>query len=267
MKNQSKKKLHEWCEWNEIGKFWVFVKCLSKPRSSRVIKHHSKKQTLPIKHRSVTARDSRRWRGARRRTRRWARCRCWAALSRRGSSARFRLRFRCPSSSRSCLQAQSRVSDTNIRAWTSELTFLGRAVLVPRVQRRLRVLILVDFGRGCWNYVSGNWRAWKRWRGDCVRRSRLARRNFRLQRANWYRWQRVIFLFPTNEDSYKLAWLKTSRMASGRLHVRLRLFFRAVGLAVLLLLAALLGLCLLATTAKKAGDCSAPKGKRKDWID
>lgn len=50
-------------------------------------------------------------------------------------------------------------------------------------------------------------------------------------------------------------------MASGLLHVRLRLFFRAVGLAVLLLLAALLGLCLLATTAKKARDCIAAKKK------
>lgn len=78
------------------------------------------KQTLPIKHRSVTRRDSRRWRGARLRTLRWARCRCSAALSRRGSFARFRLRFRCLSSSRSCLEGESRVSDTTtcLNLWT-----------------------------------------------------------------------------------------------------------------------------------------------------
>lgn len=80
----------------------------------------------------------------------------------------------------------------------TQLTFLWRSILVPRVHRRLyRVLVFVDFRRGRWHCVSSNWRCGKSWSGESRMRWHL--RHVRLQRASRNRRQRVVFLFPAKK--------------------------------------------------------------------
>lgn len=148
------------------------------------------------------------------------------------------------------------------RKANQKLTF-RRSIFFPRVHRRLDgVLILVNLGRRRWHSVSGNWRCGHRWRCDGgVRRRRLTRCNFRLQRSTRYRRQRIIFLVTTENKILTMIQLKKAHLRIG-----FRLLLGAVRFAIFLFLVCLLGLRLLASTSQETRDWCSRK-KEAELID
>lgn len=156
---------------------------------------------LPREHRWETARGFPPSLAARRPKRRWALFHYSVVWFPHESSVRFRLRFRCPSSSMSCLKRLKIEFNAGPARDFGSPTLLRRAVLVPRVHRRLyRVLILVHFWRRGWHRVSGNWRCGQRWcRDGCVWSGRLTESDLRFQRSARDGRKRVVFLLTTNK--------------------------------------------------------------------